>query len=103
MHTRLLIGSQRTLKILTGVDPHEPIGLAQGRQRLRQPGAGNGLAPIDVGWCGSFISGNASPSQHSHRLTERNTIGSGAALDGLKLLECAIQSFMIDLDPLATD
>ena len=77
--------------------------MAQGRQRLRQPGTGHGLAPVDVGLPGSSISGNAGPGQHAHRLTERQTIGGGAALDGLELLECPAQSFVIDLDPLAAD
>ena len=52
---------------------------------------------------GSLISGNAGPGQHAHRLAERQTIGGGAALDGLELLKCPAQSFMIDLDPLAAD
>jgi len=36
-------------------------------------------------WCSSFVSGNASPNQHTHRFTERKTIGGGAALDGLNV------------------
>ena len=77
--------------------------MAQGRQRLRQPGAGHGLAPGDVGLPGSPIPGNAGPGQHAHRLAERQAIGGGAALDGLELLERPAQSFMIDLDPFAAD
>lgn len=77
--------------------------MAQGGQLLRQPGAGHGLAQVNAGWSSSLISDNASPSQHAHRLTERKTMGSGAALDGLKLLKRAIQSFMIYLHPLAAD
>ena len=49
LHARLLIGPQRALKVLTGIDARKPIGMAQGRQRLRQPRTGHGLAPVDVG------------------------------------------------------
>ena len=101
LHARLLIGPQCALKVLTGVDAQKPIGMAQSRECLRQPRTGHGLAPVDVGLPGAAITGNAGSGQHAHRLTERQTIGDGAALDGLELLECPAQSFMIDLDPLA--
>jgi len=89
------------VKEATGIDPCEPLGAAQGCQRLREPGTGHGLAPVDIRVPPGVVLGDASPSQHTHRLAERKAVGSGTTFDRLKSIEGPAQTFMVDFDPLA--
>jgi hypothetical protein len=47
------------------------------------------------------VLGDTSPSQHAHRLAERQTVAGGTTLDRLKFIESPAQAFVVDFDPLA--
>src|SRR4051812_34251120 len=51
LHPCSLIGPKCSPQRLTRVDK-DAVGTAQGRERLRQPGTGYGLAPVNVGVSG---------------------------------------------------
>src|SRR5439155_25484963 len=98
LHARLLIWPQSALQRSTGIDTRQALGTSQACERLRQPGTSHGLAPIDIRLRGAVI-GKVRAGQHAHRLAERQSVGLGAALDRLELLERTAQPLMVDLDP----
>lgn len=82
---RLLVRPQCCIERRSRVGSGLDARLAQGCQRLGEPGAGDRLPPIARAVLGLRIPADPGPGQQPHSLAERKAIIGSAALDLLEL------------------
>ena len=91
-HAHLLVGPQGPFQRIAGIDLRQPLRAAQPLQGLRQPGAGDHLRPVGVGY-GRIFRGDVRAGKQPHRFAEAEAVLTRGALDLVEALDHASQVF----------